>query len=115
MATYSVYFSNAGVPATGLTLVWNYLKIEAPNNPVTPQPTFTDLGGGFYRFTASPPSSEVWIGVIDGSVTLANADRYVPVRLSPEDVNLDAAMTSRASASALDIVNRKTGPGGNNL
>lgn len=83
---YSVYFANAGVPATGLTLTWeSFLKVSDGADPGD-APAFTETGGGWYKFTYAP--SEDIVAVVDGSATLGDADRYVPVSLSPQDDRL---------------------------
>ncbi len=78
-----VYFSNSGVPATGLTLTWNNLK-KVSDGTNFAQPGFVEIGGGWYKFTISP--TEPLTGVIDGSATLTSApERYVPVYIDQND------------------------------
>lgn len=78
MATREVYFSKDGVPQTGLGLTWEYLLKVSDGSAFTPQPTFTEIGGGWYKFDINP--TEKLVGVIDGSVTLTSAvERYIPV------------------------------------
>lgn len=78
-----VYFSNSGVPATGLTLTWNGLKKVSDGTDYA-QPGFTEIGKGWYKFTINP--TEPLVGVIDGSATLTSApERYVPVYIDQND------------------------------
>lgn len=77
--TYVAYFANAGVPETGLSLTWESLKNVSDGSDFS-QPSFTEVGGGWYKFTVT--GDEELVGVIDGSVTLADADRYVPVYIN---------------------------------
>lgn len=78
MATKLVYFANAGVPATGLTLTWEYLLIASTGGAYGSSPAFTEVGGGWYKFDINP--TEKLVGVIDGSATLTvNSERYQPV------------------------------------
>ena len=78
MPTKLVYFSNSGVAATGLTLTWEYLLKVADGTAFTPQPAFTEVGGGWYKFSIAP--TESLVGVVDGSATLTiSAERYQPV------------------------------------
>lgn len=87
MATYTVYFADAGVAKTGLTLTWEYLKQTDGGGDEGSPPAFTEVGGGWYRFTYSP--TENMVGVIDGSATLtSDADRYVPCDFDPGDGDL---------------------------
>lgn len=89
---YTVYFSNAGVPTTGLSLTWEYLKQVSDGSDDGSPPSFTEVGGGWYKFTYSTATDLV--GVIDGSETLTNTDRYVPVYLSPTSDQIDKSIWS---------------------
>ena len=91
MASYEVYFSNAGVPATGLTLTWESLTQRDGGGAEGSQPTFTEVGGGWYRFSYSP--TESMVGVIDGSDTLDDADRYVPCKFTANDEGILSILT----------------------
>lgn len=78
MSLREIFFANSGTPATGLTLTWESLKKVSDTTDFTPQPTFTEIGGGWYKFDINP--TEKLVGVIDGSSTLVNAsERYQPV------------------------------------
>ncbi len=78
MATKIVYFSNAGIAATGLTLTWEYLKLVSDGTSYGSPPAFTEIGGGWYKFDINP--TEKLVGVIDGSATLTiDSERYQPV------------------------------------
>ena len=81
MATYVVFFSNAGAPATGLTPVFTTLTDLVP--AAVAAPTVTEIGGGFYTFTLVPATDLV--AVIDGGVALPAADRYLHAMLTPRD------------------------------
>ena len=83
MANYEVYFSNAGVPETGLTLTWETLKKYSDGTDESSQPAFTEIGGGWYKFSYSP--SGTMIGVVDGSATLGDTDRYIPCKFTTDD------------------------------
>lgn len=101
--SYEVYFANGGIPATGLTPSWITLKVRSDGSDVGSPPTFSSVGGGWYKYTASPGSGVIWVGVIDGGSSLDDADRYVPVRLAPEDVNLDRAVSLTALESGGNV------------
>jgi len=87
---YFVYFSDAGVPKTGLTCTWEYLKDEDGSN-TSNNPAFSEVGGGWYSFDIEYGSdSGPWestgsthlkalLGVIDGGSSLEDIDRYKPV------------------------------------
>lgn len=84
MSVRKVYFSNSGVPQTGLTLTWRSLLNVSDGSAYTPQPTFTEIGGGWYKFTIN--NANPVVGVIDGSGTIAaSPERYVPVLMDPAD------------------------------
>jgi hypothetical protein len=82
-----IYFANAGVPATGLSPAWLTLKKVSDGTDFTPQPAITEIGGGWYKFD-QPDISEDLIGVVDGTATLSDTDRYVPVNLTPDDFGM---------------------------
>lgn len=79
---YPVYYSNAGVPAIGLLPIWKSLQILATTAaiPPTQYPTIVEVGDGWYSYSITPGSELV--GVLDGGVALANADRYKPQRIA---------------------------------
>ena len=87
MATYKVFFTNAGVPATGLSPTIPVLKRVDTQDDITP-PLVYEIGGGWYTFEHEPAQAQV--GYVDGTATLADADRYIPIDLNLEDVYLDA-------------------------
>jgi hypothetical protein len=74
-----------------LTLAWNNLK-KVSDGTNYAQPSFTEIGGGWYKFDIN--TSEPLTGVIDASatVTLAN-ERYVPVYIDPADYLYEVAVT----------------------
>ena len=108
--TYKIYFSNAGLPATGLTPNWEHCwQLADPNVDVTASAnsamTVSEIGGGWYEFTASygtaPFTVAELVGVIDGGDTLDDADRYVPVLVSVRDL----ALASLVNQATFDLEN----------
>jgi hypothetical protein len=91
---YVVYFSNAGVPATGLSSSIVAYKKVADGSDVASPPAITEIGVGFYKFTAAP--AEALAVQVDGGTGLANADRYKVMQITPHDGDLDAQVSSRA-------------------
>jgi len=81
--TYTIFYSNAGAPATGLVLSWNSMHRVDTAVAYIPQPVIDEIGHGWYKFDWFDAFDVV--GVIDGGVALPAADRYKPVRLSPRD------------------------------
>ena len=83
----TVYVCENGVPKTGLTLTWEYLKQVSDGADVGSPPSFTEVGGGWYKFTADVPIDEQWAGVIDASNSISlDSERYVPVLLGDNDI-----------------------------
>ena len=70
------YFSNDGVPATGLSAtvdVW-----ETDGTQVVTAQAMTEVAGGFYVYDFTTYSASVDYCIrADGSATLANSDRYM--------------------------------------
>lgn len=71
-----IYFTNAGSPATGLTVtldVYNVVTAQKALNGVSA----SEIGGGFYYYNFSNfDNDKIYAAVADGSATLGNYDRY---------------------------------------
>jgi len=74
---YQVYYSSLGVPQTGLTPIWASIQNALTAATIGSPPVVTEIGGGWYKFAMTPPAPIV--GVLDGGISLANADRYKPM------------------------------------
>jgi hypothetical protein len=103
---YAVYFSNAGVPATGLSPTIGVYKKVSDGTEVTPAPTVSEIGGGFYKFIATP--AEALVVRVNGGGSLGDADKYKVMQLTPHDADLDAQVSSRGSQADLTAVRGKT-------
>lgn len=69
-----------------MTPTWSSL-LKEDGSAFTPQPSISEIGGGWYKFTA-PVTTENLVGVIDGGATLNDVDRYVSADLTPDDFGL---------------------------
>ena len=87
-----VFFSNAGVPATGLTPTIGVYKKVSDGTDVTPAPTVSEIGGGFYKFTATP--AEALVVRMNGGGSLSDADKYKVMQITPNDASLDAMVST---------------------
>lgn len=94
---YVVYISNFGVPETGLSPTIDIYKKVSDGSDVASPPVISELGGGFYKFTASP--SEALAVRVDVGATLADPDRYKVLQITPNDDDLDAAVSTRSTAT----------------
>ena len=103
---YVVFFSNAGVPATGLTPTIGVYKKVSDGTDVTPAPTVSEIGGGFYKFTASP--AEALVVRLNGGGSLAEADKYKVMQITPHDADLDAQVSTRGNQADLTAIKAKT-------
>jgi hypothetical protein len=92
---YVVYFSNAGTPATGLSPAIGIYKKVSDGTDVTPVPPVSEIGGGFYRFTAAP--AEAMVIRMNGGGSLADPDKYKVMQITPHDGDLDAQVSTRAA------------------
>lgn len=92
---YYVHLQQLGTPKTGLSLTWEYL-LTAQNgtDKSGTAPSITEVGGGWYKwdikFGAAPwdVTTEDLLGVIDGSATLAQSDRYIPISITKRGLGL---------------------------
>ena len=98
---YVVFFSNAGVPATGLTPTIGVYKKVSDGTDVTPAPTVSEIGGGFYKFTATP--AEALVVRMNGGGSLSDADKYKVMQITPNDASLDAMVSTRAPESGGNV------------
>jgi hypothetical protein len=98
---YVVFFSDAGAPATGLSPGIDLYKKVSDNSDVGSPPAVSEMGGGFYKFTATP--AEALVARIDAGAGLAAADRYKVMQITPYDGALDAAITSRSTLTAPQV------------
>ena len=99
---YVVFFSNAGAPATGLTPTIGVYKKVSDATDVTPAPTVSEIGGGFYKFSASP--AEALVVRMNGGGSLSDADKYKVMQITPHDADLDAQVSTRGSQANLTAV-----------
>ena len=88
MGIYELYFSNAGVPATSLTPTFSGFLDITTSGTVAGVPSIIEIGVGWYKFNYTPSGNA--IGIIDGGSGLADADRYVPFKVTMQDTYLDA-------------------------
>ncbi len=102
MGIYKKYFSNAGVPATGLAPTWSSLKLVSDNSDLDPQPAISEMGGGWYGFTYA--GADDLAGTIDGGATLQDFDRY-------KDISIDAVRAADIiSETALILAESESHP-----
>ena len=71
-----VFFTNAGVPETGLSPTFATWLGSDGNPPVAGAPAISEVGGGVYTYAIPVALAIDTVAVIDGGAGLANADRY---------------------------------------
>jgi hypothetical protein len=103
---YVVFFSTAGVPATGLSPTIDVYKKVSDALDVTPVPTIAEIGGGFYKFTATP--AEALVVRMNGGGALSDADKHKVMQITPNDACLDAMVSTRAPESGGNVAAIKT-------
>ena len=103
---YVVFFSNAGAPATGLTPTIGVYKKVSDGTDVTPAPTVSEIGGGFYKFTATP--AEALVVRMNGGGSLSDADKYKVMQITPHDADLDAQVSEPGEQADLTAIKAKT-------
>ena len=95
---YVVFFTLAGVPKTLLTPTIITYKKVADGADVPAPPAISEIGGGFYKFSATP--SEPLVVTVDGGAALAAADRYKVMQITPHDADLNAPISTRSTLGA---------------
>jgi hypothetical protein len=103
---YVMYFSDAGAPKTGLSPMITIYKKVSDGSDVADPPAVSEIGGGFYKFTAAP--AEALVVQVDGGATLVDTDRYKVLQITPHDADLDAQVSTRGSQADLTAVKLKT-------
>jgi hypothetical protein len=103
---YVLYFSNAGAPASGLSPNITAYKKVSDGSDVASPPGITEIGVGFYKFTATP--GEALVVQVDGGTGLANADRYKVMQITSHDADLDAQVSTRAAEAGGNLAAVKT-------
>ena len=98
---YKLYFANAGVAATGLTPTVTTFKKVSVNSDVTPKPTITEIGGGWYK-TSDYDAAEDIVGVVDGGAALPAADRYLPIDVTADDDGLEQTLDALLGEAVLN-------------
>jgi hypothetical protein len=98
---YVLYFSNAGAPAPGLFPEIDTYKKVSDGSDVASPPAVLEIGGGAYKFTATP--AEALFVRVDAGAALTDPDRYKVLQITPNDADLDAAITTRSTLTAQQV------------
>lgn len=92
---YEIYFTDGGVPKTGLTPTWESLATaENSTDKSASAPAIVETSGGWYKYEITlgtapwDVKTEDLTGVIDGGASLVDADRYKPVAFSKRSLAL---------------------------
>lgn len=73
----TAFFTNRGVPATGLTPTITIYRLDQSSSSVVETGTLTEVGGGFYRYDfLSYNPLENYTFLIDGGPTLPASERF---------------------------------------
>lgn len=84
MPNKPIFFKSYGSPKASLTPSWQSLKKLESGSDFTPQPTISEVGGGWYKYDIA--LSEKLVGVIDGgSEILVASERYKDVLLDNDE------------------------------
>ncbi len=78
---FTTYFSESGIPKTGLSPTITLRKVS-DNSIVVDAQVMTEIGNGWYKYDyVSASNTEDYVGVSD-SITLAGPERYAPIATS---------------------------------
>jgi len=100
--TYSIFAKDpsTGAGVTGLTVTWVGVYKVDTGAAVSPQPAFTEIGAGFYRFTVDAATVGSICGTIDLSASVSGAGRYLNVVISANNAGIQSFMSDRIPAPA---------------
>lgn len=74
---FTAYFSNTGIPATGLSPTISILKVS-DNSVVVNAQAMTEVGLGWYKYNYTDYDKSIdYVFLCDGGVTLTGPERYV--------------------------------------
>ena len=79
-----LYFTRNGSPVLGLSPIITVYKSINSNTNITPVPTITEIGSGYYKFTYSVVTPTI-VQVDSGDNTMNYSDRYKSLRVGPYD------------------------------
>ena len=102
---YVFELRNSGVLTAGVTPTITTAKRIANGANLSATPTITEIGGGLYKISYDPESSDGEAGIVidAGSSFTAASDRYITVFCSKDSSkissNLDAAISTRLATS----------------
>ena len=95
------YFSDNGVPATGLSATIRVRDLS-DNSLVVNSVAMSEIGDGFYGYTFTAYDNTVEYGFrADGSSTLGNSDRYA---FGANDTGVIDAMLSNGITRSGDVI-----------
>ena len=102
METYTIFATDSGTPATGLTPTITHMRGADGTAAGISVPAVAEIDAinapGWYRFSASPTKRTVL--TVDLGASLADAERYVPMTIDPSDF---AASETRLARLDTDI------------
>jgi hypothetical protein len=91
MTDYTVFVQSTGLPQTGLNLIWSVFK-NINGDDITPQPSFTEIGGGWYKFSFAGDIGQKYTGVINCGSGVDNKARYIPVDIVENGDEVEASV-----------------------
>lgn len=99
---YHFYVSDGAGGVGSLVPVWNSLTKENQGGDYTATPSISGEGNGWYFFDYS--DTFTLIGEIDATATISDANRYIAVKVSPNDDYVDAPISDTAlEATSLSL------------
>ena len=97
MATYTIFATDGGIAATGLTPTVTHIRGADGTAAGISAPTVEEIDSvnapGHYRFAAVPTKRTVL--TVDLGAGLANAERYVPLTIDPSDFSASETRLAR--------------------
>lgn len=86
----SIFIRSRGIPATGLSPVFETLVDIQTGQAFTPQPTIEEIGNGWYRVISEINYPVHLLGVIDAGASINDqSERKIPVNFRYSDFDID--------------------------
>jgi len=101
--TIIAWFTNSGVPATGLTPTISIWK-ASDSTKVVDEQNMSEIAGGIYKYSYAADTDTEYVVRCDGGNTLPNVDRYTFGTIGTDaDINADVTLIKKILRNKLTL------------